>query len=1106
MNKKYLSETLFSALMLATTGTFTSCKDYDDDITNLQGQIDAQAGDLESKLSSVESSISSLQSAQSSLTSEIANAKSEAEAAALAAQATAIETAQAELEAAKAELQEAINGNTDLLNAAVAAAETAMQEVIGRITALESFATTTETAMANLQNAAASLESQIKTLSEETKATLTEHGQRLAALETQVAALEAYQESNDAAMGDVNTQIAAILAELGGMSTLEESISEVSKLLEEYKASNDTAVEGLADQAAAIQEDLAAAQEALAAAGVSIAGLDSQIASLQSQLEALSAGQLTQADLEAITSQITESVNAQLEEISKQISEDVSAELDLLSEALGKAVTHVELVNPSMNGEANAVQNYNEMMNLRTAEARVDYTFGKDEAEAAFYEIANPREFKKGEKAFLTDSVVIRVTPTNAVLTAGQISFVNSELGTLDQLVTVESVEPLKGMVTTRGISANGLWKVKIKLNQENYSEEAYNAASKYQYEAGMEEEEIQELANIAYAIAVKDTPEETDRYVTSNYALTLARDYTPQYELKFNVDNEAVTSLRNRFHRAEDDTYVLDENNDLRYDLTWDLDENGKLQEGEGGFLTKIAARENYGYKVNISGKEQFIYWDDVSHNSYDVRNSKAFFSVDPNEDFTVSLDYTDVEMSGIYGFYVVLDANRAVESAPSEINAWNSYVSSISGLNQITTGKEITLNIKNESANGEIIGFRVYAINQDGTLVDPDGKAFYVAVGEISQVEIGQLVYAPTKDADRTTNAVALPDEIVQLLREGNRIDGWTVDEENNPTTNYFFMDGIDSNNDGVIDQINLHCSDSPYWYKDNGTYSATFQIKDPRGVVVKNVKVSFTKTMPAFPAAFSAKANQLDNAGAMVIEINEDNYQNTPVRNLGTAFNGISNAANAIVDGNYSFTCGEDSKIKFNAPDALGTQYGFYFEDNTKEAVAGLIADKPNGKLYDVAVSYTYEGISSESEDNNYVVDAPADKNFKLRLVCGEGLTTEWINVDAKKQPVKVAIKYGVKGEILVAGNMKFMVNGEDVAANTVEIKDCHLVTNGVNDEYFTVTYDATSEKFVCMSRLTENPPLSDVNATLKFTMVDFFGHETVVEYPYITIDVE
>ena len=41
MNKKFLSAILFGALMVGSAGTFTSCKDYDDDIDGLQKQIDA---------------------------------------------------------------------------------------------------------------------------------------------------------------------------------------------------------------------------------------------------------------------------------------------------------------------------------------------------------------------------------------------------------------------------------------------------------------------------------------------------------------------------------------------------------------------------------------------------------------------------------------------------------------------------------------------------------------------------------------------------------------------------------------------------------------------------------------------------------------------------------------------------------------------------------------------------------------------------------------------------------------------------------------------------------------------------------------------------------
>ena len=35
MNKKFLSAILFGALMVSSTGTFVSCKDYDDDIDQI---------------------------------------------------------------------------------------------------------------------------------------------------------------------------------------------------------------------------------------------------------------------------------------------------------------------------------------------------------------------------------------------------------------------------------------------------------------------------------------------------------------------------------------------------------------------------------------------------------------------------------------------------------------------------------------------------------------------------------------------------------------------------------------------------------------------------------------------------------------------------------------------------------------------------------------------------------------------------------------------------------------------------------------------------------------------------------------------------------------
>ena len=55
MRKRYLSALLFGALLLASAGTFTSCKDYDDDIKNLQEQINTVKTSLDELTTKVNS-------------------------------------------------------------------------------------------------------------------------------------------------------------------------------------------------------------------------------------------------------------------------------------------------------------------------------------------------------------------------------------------------------------------------------------------------------------------------------------------------------------------------------------------------------------------------------------------------------------------------------------------------------------------------------------------------------------------------------------------------------------------------------------------------------------------------------------------------------------------------------------------------------------------------------------------------------------------------------------------------------------------------------------------------------------------------------------------
>ena len=81
MNKKYLSVVLFGALLAASAGTFTSCKDYDDDIKGLQEQIDGN----QTSVAALEKQLATLDAAAKAAQTAADAAKTAADAAAAAA-------------------------------------------------------------------------------------------------------------------------------------------------------------------------------------------------------------------------------------------------------------------------------------------------------------------------------------------------------------------------------------------------------------------------------------------------------------------------------------------------------------------------------------------------------------------------------------------------------------------------------------------------------------------------------------------------------------------------------------------------------------------------------------------------------------------------------------------------------------------------------------------------------------------------------------------------------------------------------------------------------------------------------------------------------------
>ena len=136
MYKKIFSAILFGAFTLASTSTFVSCKDYDDDIKDLQSQITSNDNDiaaLQTELSTTKASLEQeLSAAKTALEAEIANAKKELNAAIEAGDAQVLADAKKAISDAEAKLNAAIQSGDE---ATLKAAKQALEEAEARLNA-----------------------------------------------------------------------------------------------------------------------------------------------------------------------------------------------------------------------------------------------------------------------------------------------------------------------------------------------------------------------------------------------------------------------------------------------------------------------------------------------------------------------------------------------------------------------------------------------------------------------------------------------------------------------------------------------------------------------------------------------------------------------------------------------------------------------------------------------------------------------------------------------------------------------------------------------------------------------------------------------------------
>ena len=468
--------------------------------------------------------------------------------------------------------------------------------------------------------------------------------------------------------------------------------------------------------------------------------------------------------------------------------------------------------------------------------------------------------FTEGTQVQREVNFILKVTPASYELKTSDIELVNSKGTVLDQ-VEITEVSRYTGEITK---AETGLWRVKAEII--DFDKDAFmkavlvNPALGYGTGAGNQ---------WAFAVKVGDN--------VTNFALsfeqqayeTSSRPNVLNYVLCDNPSywwlGTSVNSFINRYATGKE--------------LKW-ATSTTKYPTPATAIVKEGSSIKN---AVNDTADDRTA----APHTYYNAILGQPFYVSPGNDD--------------VKAYYITLDASNA--QSVDELNTWKTY--DISGLDKLVDLDEeyAAICVNSKSAKGDIIGFRVYAVNYDGTLPDPDGKAFYVKVGE--QGSEWDAVPITMSTPDNFIDKVSSPASITtKKLATAAKI-GFTVLQKStygyNPNDELFELTFLDNDKTAIntttlkngdlvtlpatgssIDYWGLRNDDNKqlikyvkatpvipatpagldlYIFKDDVPYYGVIDIYDADNFLLAEFMVSFTKSMPdGAPSGFSAKTNQI------------------------------------------------------------------------------------------------------------------------------------------------------------------------------------------------------------------------------------------------------
>lgn len=320
MKKKVISAVLFGALALASTGTFVSCNDYDDEVNNLQEQINedrAKSAALQNQLESYKAALENeLKELKASYETQIAEAKAaleselqkKADATVVEALVERIVSLETGLSASVATLQSQIdvcNSAIEKLNAAIANCAT-----VAELNAIKADA---EAKLAALSGDVKRLEEQLNALSASTGESIASILANMAALqdkdaENYKALLAAIAEAKQdveakitaeeaariAAINDLQTQITALQAFMAAIqeADYQKQIDNLTSILNNFKAEIEAKdyqgqIDNICKEITTIKGNISDLMGKVATNEMSIEDLKGQMAALDGKLSAM---------------------------------------------------------------------------------------------------------------------------------------------------------------------------------------------------------------------------------------------------------------------------------------------------------------------------------------------------------------------------------------------------------------------------------------------------------------------------------------------------------------------------------------------------------------------------------------------------------------------------------------------------------------------------------------------------------------------------------------------------------------------------------------------------------------------------------------------------